>query len=430
MSRKTIFIFFFLAVISLAGVVITQIYWVKRAYNLQEKQFNDRVTIAMTGVVERILTINQDSAVVEPVKQLASNFFVANINDTLHPFLLEALLKEEFLQSNLTQDFEYGIYDCFNDSIVFGGKVSFNEPELRGEAEEITSQQRFDRDGHYFGVYFPEKPSFLLDRMDFWIYSSLVIVLIVIFFAYAMTLILRQKRLSEVKSDFINNMTHELKTPISTIALSSEVLLGQGIEGNPERLKQYARIIRNENNRLQAQVDRVLQVATLSPDKLKLKEEELDIHEIITHAVETFEITAQEKQGKISTSLRADQPIIRGDRVHITNIVYNLLDNACKYTDVAPKIEISTSNEGNSIEIVVKDNGIGIAPDELKHIFEKFYRVPTGNIHNVKGFGLGLYYVKTIVSAHHGRIIAKSNKGEGSEFRVKLPLYRKHSRHD
>lgn len=430
MSRKTIFIFFFLAVISLAGVVITQIYWVKRAYNLQEKQFNDRVTIAMTGVVERILTINQDSAVVEPVKQMASNFFVANINDTLHPFLLEALLKEEFLHSNLTQDFEYGIYDCFNDSIVFGGKVSFNEPNQSGEAEEITSQQRFDRDGHYFGVYFPEKPSFILDRMDFWIYSSLVIVLIVIFFAYAMMLILRQKRLSEVKTDFINNMTHELKTPISTIALSSEVILGPHIHENPERLRQYARIIRNENNRLQAQVDRVLQVATLSPDKLKLKEEELDLHEIITRAVETFRITAGEKQGEINTSLQAVHHNIRGDRVHITNIIYNLLDNACKYTEAPPAITVSTANEGNTIEIGVKDNGIGIAPDQLKHIFEKFYRVPTGNIHNVKGFGLGLYYVKTIVTAHNGKITAHSNKGAGSEFRVKLPLFRNHPRHD
>lgn len=422
MSSRTIYIFFFLAVISLSGVIITQIYWVKRAYSLQEKEFNDRVTIAMTSVVDRILTINKDSAVVEPVQQISTNFFVANINDTLHPYLLESLLKEEFLLSNLGFDFEYGIYDCFNDSIVFGGKVKFNEPDVMGQQEEVSLQKRFNKDGHYFGVYFPEKESIILYKMDFWVFSSLVILLVVIFFAYAMALILRQKRLSEVKTDFINNMTHELKTPISTIALSSEVLTGPNIQNDPERLNRYATIIRNENNRLKAQVDRVLQVATLSPDKLKLKEEELDLHDIILKAVATFQLTAQEKNGFINTSLNAAHCIIKGDRVHITNIIYNLLDNACKYTEANPKVQISTSCDDQNLKITVSDNGIGIPAKELKNIFEKFYRVPTGNVHNVKGFGLGLYYVKTIVKAHNGKIVVQSELGKGTSFLVSLPL--------
>jgi len=421
-SSRTIYIFFFLAVISLAGVIITQIYWVKRAYSLQEKEFNDRVTIAMTSVVDRILTINKDSAVVEPVQQISTNFFVANINDTLHPYLLESLLKEEFLLSNLGFDFEYAIYDCFNDSIVFGGKVKFNEPDVMGQQEEVSLQKRFNKDGHYFGVYFPEKESIILYKMDFWVFSSLVILLVVIFFAYAMALILRQKRLSEVKTDFINNMTHELKTPISTIALSSEVLTGPNIHNDPERLNRYATIIRNENNRLKAQVDRVLQVATLSPDKLKIKEEELDLHDIILKAVATFQLTAQEKNGSIDTSLKAPHFTIKGDRVHITNIIYNLLDNACKYTEENPKVQISTHCDDQNLKITVSDNGIGIPAKEFKNIFEKFYRVPTGNVHNVKGFGLGLYYVKTIVKAHAGKIIVKSELGKGTSFLVTLPL--------
>ena len=218
MKRSTINIVIILAVISLTGVVVTQIYWVNRAYNLQEKEFSDRVVIAMNGVVDRIQTMKQDSAIVEPVKQEANNFFVANINDTLHPFLLETLLREEFTQSNLTEDFEYGIYDCFNDSIVSGGKLRFGEEAVRTEQDDINIQKKFDRDGHYFGIYFPNKSTIVIGQLDFWVFSSVMLILVIVFFSYAILIILRQKRLSEIKTDFINNMTHELKTPISTIS--------------------------------------------------------------------------------------------------------------------------------------------------------------------------------------------------------------------
>lgn len=395
----------------------------KKAYNLQEKQFNDRVTIAMSAVVDRILTINKDSALVEPVKQESSSFFVANINDTLHPYLLETLLKEEFSHSNLTEDFEYGIYDCFNDSIVFGGKVKFDSDDVIGKAEEVSLQKRFDRDGHYFGVYFPSKQTFILDQMDFWVFSSILILLIIFFFAYALIVIIRQKRISEVKTDFINNMTHELKTPISTISLGTEVLLKKETEGNTDKIRQYAKLIQNENNRLKSQVDRVLQVATLSPGQLKLKEEVLDFHQLIAKAVDTYAVVISDKGGGISKSLEAKSFKINGDHVHITNIIYNLLDNACKYTEDAPQVEISTKSDSKYIYLCIQDHGIGIAPDHLKHIFEKFYRVPTGNIHNVKGFGLGLFYVKTVIDAHSGKIEVNSKLGKGTAFNMRFNLH-------
>jgi two-component system phosphate regulon sensor histidine kinase PhoR len=402
--------------------VLTQIYWVKKAYNLEEKQFNDRVTIAMTSVVERILTINQDSSVVDPVKQVSSSFFVANINDTLHPYLLETLLKEEFTHSNLIEDFEYGIYDCFNDSIVFGGKVRFNAPDSTGQAEQVSLQKRFDRDGHYFGVYFPSKQAFIVDQMDFWVFSSIIILLIIFFFAYALIVIVRQKRLSEVKSDFINNMTHELKTPISTISLGAEVLLKPGISENPQRIAQYAGIIQNENNRLKSQVDRVLQVATLSPEKLEITEEVIDLKALIDAAVQTYSVIVKDKKGSLELSCNEESVLISGDKVHLTNIIYNLLDNACKYTDEPPAISLFLSKGARNAEFIVADRGIGIAKEHLKHIFDKFYRVPTGNIHNVKGFGLGLYYVKTVVEAHGGRIRVESDKGKGTRFILNFPL--------
>jgi len=233
---------------------------------------------------------------------------------------------------------------------------------------------------------------------------------------------LKQKRLSEIKNDFINNITHEFKTPISTISLSSEVLLQPNIILEPERLKNYAQIIKDENNRLKNQVDKVLQLATLEIDKLKLENELIDLHEIINETVKSFDLIIERQQGKITTMLGAKKSQVIGDRVHISNILFNLIDNAIKYSPEHPKIEISTDNYFSGIEITVKDNGIGISKENQKHVFEKFYRVPTGNIHNVKGFGLGLNYVKTIVTAYNGKIKVSSKEKEGSTFIIKLPF--------
>lgn len=411
-----------MAVISLAGIVVTQSYWVKRAYNLEEKEFNDRVVIAMSTVVQRIQKLNKDSSIVEPVEQMSTNFFVANINDTLHPYLLETLLREEFITSNLQEDFEYGIYDCFNDSIVFGSKVNFSEKVVQAEPSETSFQKRFDKDGHYFGIYFPKKGGIMVRQMDFWIFSSFMILLIIIFFAYTIHVMLRQKRLSEVKTDFINNMTHELKTPISTIGLSAEVLLKPDIIEQPERLHQYAEIITNENNRLKAQVDKVLQIASLSPDQVNIQAEELDMHEIIQKAYDSYLIQFEERHGSFVLNLAEGGPKVMGDRVHITNIVYNLLDNACKYTEQEPQIELTSAFSDGWFSLSVKDHGIGIERKHQKMIFEKFFRVPTGNVHNVKGFGLGLFYVMTIVKAHLGKLELESQPGKGSVFTVKLKL--------
>ena len=241
MSRKRINIIILLAILTLGAVVVTQIYWVRRAYNIQEQQFNTSVVSAMTTVVDRILEMNNDSAVVEPVQMQSNNFFIANINDTLHPYLLEALLREEFGRTDVRRPFEYGIYDCFTDSIVYGSRIAFDANDSLVRSEALGIQQRFNKDGHYFGVYYPSKTTLILGEMRFWAISSLLTFAVVIFFSYLVIMLLKQKRLSEVKTDFINNMTHELKTPISTIRLSAEVLKSEGISAQPDRLHQYAR---------------------------------------------------------------------------------------------------------------------------------------------------------------------------------------------
>jgi two-component system phosphate regulon sensor histidine kinase PhoR len=234
-------------------------------------------------------------------------------------------------------------------------------------------------------------------------------------------LMFRQKRLSEIKSDFINNMTHEFKTPIATISLSSEMLLKPDINKFPYKTKRYASVIFDENTRLQKQVDQVLQLSVLEKGHFKLKRKEIDIHRIIRKMVEHFSVKVKKKGGQINIRLDADPHHINVDKTHISNIISNLIDNSIKYSSGAPEVNIHTRTDGRDMLIIISDNGIGISTENQKHIFKKLYRVPTGNIHDVKGFGLGLFYVKTMVEAHGGTIKVKSELHKGTSFTITLP---------
>jgi len=440
MSRRVIGTVILLASLSVLGVLLTQLLWLDTAFQVQrqqleiqrrqhsqlEKQFNDRVVIALTNVTERILSINKDpSDLFDAVKQVRPNYFAVTINDTLHPYLLESLLRREFERRNINEDFEYGIYDCFTDSIVYGSYVSLTDSVDPGEVPH-SELLKLDKDGHYFGVFFPRREGGGWDpertSASTWIFPAIVTSIVFLFFAYSVWVILRQKRLSEIKNDFIGNMTHELKTPISTIALSSEVLSDPDIVQEPERLRSYARIIREENERLRAQVERVLQLATLDRENLHLKREEVDLHTVVHEVAGAMKLTLEERKGSLTLELQATRSVVRGDRMHLGNVVRNLLDNAIKYCTDVPVIVVRTRDRHGSFLLEVRDNGIGIRKEDLRHVFERFYRVPTGNVHNVKGFGLGLHYVKQIAEAHQGHVDATSTPGRGSTFRLELPL--------
>jgi two-component system, OmpR family, phosphate regulon sensor histidine kinase PhoR len=438
MKRNSIRLLIFLSLFALLAVVINLIYWYDKDIRLQkniseiqkqnlefeQQQFNDRVTLSLIAVRDKLLSLNKmsDRLYLEPVKQITPNYFVVSFYDTINHFLLENFLIREFQRNNVTEDFEYGIYNCFNDSIIFDKYVGRSQPKELESA--IAAQQMWEHDGHYFGVYFPKRanriqPDILDISGSLIIYSAVVLILLSVL-AYSVIVILQQKRLSEIRTDFVNNMTHELKTPISTIGLSANVLLQKDIA--PERVNQYASIIQAENQRLEKQVERVLQIALLEKEELKLTRQELDLHEILQTVCETFKLTVDEREGKIITALNAESSLVIADKVHLTNILYNLLDNANKYSENTPLIQVSTKNENEWIYISISDNGKGIDKNNLKHIFDKFYRVPTGNVHDVKGFGLGLYYVKNIVELHHGKISVESTPGKGSTFKIGLPL--------
>ena len=421
MKRNTIRVIIVLATLIFVGLVSTQIVWVKKAHDLAEEQLSHEIQIALANVVEHIRTHNQDSSfIVDPVKEISPNFYRVQINEELQPFYLESLLKAEFLNSEINFDFQYSIYNCFNDSVVFS-KLVTNEEDLAKSDPKSAPQISWQDDGHYFSVFFPTINYEVLSQMKFWMGSSLMLLIVLVFFSYVISVILRQKRLSEIKTDFINNMTHELKTPIATIGLSSDVLLKDGIEKTPDRLKAYARIIKSENQRLQAQVERVLQIARLDKHEIELKKVQFSIHETIELAIPSIEMNFADQNIEIKHNLTASNPSIIGDEMHITNVIFNLLDNAAKYGGSPPKIEVTTESKTKGLVVSIKDNGRGIEKEHHKQIFEKFYRIPTGDVHDVKGFGLGLHYVKTITEAHGGNVRITSKAGEGSVFQVFLP---------
>lgn len=446
MNRKTVNTVIVLGILSILSILFIQLYWIqktnetqrvkaeiqKKEDSLNVEQFSQRAHIALRNVLQEVLETQEASIdLYGAVKQIRPNYFSVDVVDTLHPFYLEQLLKREFDYESLNEDFIYGIYDCYDDSIVFGNLIRYTEDSSYATSSvkhigQTTDQLKWKNDGHYFMVLFPNVKVNAVDvqKVNFspWIYMFSVLVLILIFFLYSLNVILKQKRLSEVKTDFINNMTHELKTPISTIGLSSELLMRSDFSDNPERLKQYAEIIYKENKRLENQVERVLNVAKMDKNKITLHKELCSIHELISNAKTSFDLNNELNGGSVNLVLDALKDTLFIDEVHITNVIYNLIDNAVKYCPTVPEIFIHTSLEKEWFVLAVTDNGVGIKREDQKMIFDKFYRVPTGNLHDVKGFGLGLYYVKLIIEEHGGEVQINSTPGKGSTFYLKLPL--------
>lgn len=409
-----------LATLSIAGITITQLYWVKRAFDLKENEFDRTVTTALFNVAQQIFDLNRTpSPAANPVKQISTNYFVVMINNEVDPSLVEFLIRNEFEKRNLIVDFEYGVYDCGSEKMLYGDYVP-----LKTAKDKITNKHfpQWANHGYHFGVQFPNREAHLLNQMGIWTFSSVVLLLVIVFFAYTLFVILKQKRLSEIQKDFINNMTHEFKTPISTIAVSTEVLKQPDIIRQPDRLMNYTAIIEKENSRLKHHVERVLQMAQLDKEDHGYKKESIDVHQLLDDAISNTCITMREDAGTIAFHKNADRAGISGDQLHLTNVFSNLIENALKYCKGSAEISIRTQNHDRGITVEVSDNGIGISRENQKRIFQKFYRVPTGNVHDVKGFGLGLSYVKTVVEGHGGSVSVRSELGRGSTFCVQLPF--------
>ena len=329
-------------------------------------------------------------------------------------------LDNELRERGIDTRFEFGVYSeglatkVKSDRFKKERDISYGVP-LFVDNEGNSEYQLF--------VSFPKKEKYILATIsNILILAAVFILVIILAFASALYQLIRQKQISEIKTDFINNMTHEFKTPIATINLALDAIKNPKIINNQEKILRYADMIRQENKRMHGQVENVLRISKLEKNQLDLSSSVINFHDVVEDALTHVDLIVKDKEGYIHSHLEAKQIEIMGDRFHLTNVIVNMLDNALKYTNEAPKIDIFTENAGNNIILKIKDQGIGMSKNVQKNIFEKFYREQKGNIHDVKGHGLGLSYVKNIVEHHHGSVYVESEKGKGSTFTVKLPL--------
>jgi len=345
------------------------------------------------------------------------------IQERIDTTRLKLILETVMARADINLEYKYAIKNSAlaKETIVFGDK------DYKPGNSEQYSQLLFQNDfngskPNYLYVYFPNRRQYLFKATGLTIIPTIILTgLLIAIFAYTIMVIYRQKKLSNIKNDFINNMTHELKTPISTISLASQMLQDGTISNTPSTIEHVSKVIHQESKRLSFQVEKVLQMAVFNEGRLKLKLREFDINKLIENVAGNFELRVKSKNGTLITEIKAENAIVKGDEVHITNVIFNLLDNAMKYSKDNPEIRILTENRKDRIMVAVQDNGIGIAKEHHNQIFERFYRVPTGNVHDVKGFGLGLSYVKKIIDLHNGEIKVESALNKGTKFKIYFP---------
>ena len=395
------------------GLLIVQGFWLKRAFDMEERQFNHQIQVAMKSIADSIVA---EKPAESQVKQLSSKFFFVELNQAINPELLDSLIKLQLTMRQIRADYELGIYNASDDTLVYGEYIAAT---LQWNIDRANDPISSAGEKSNFAIYFPNKFSVIAGEIKIWIFSTLVLLLMTAFFIYAILTLLRERRLAEIKEDFINNLTHEFKTPIANIELASEALKENRVSA--EKHERYFQIIHAENQRLKKQVEQVLQMGTIDKKELHLDLKPINIHDLIQRLTASVGMRIKEKTGVLNMQLNATHAEVIADEFHLTNTVYNVLDNAEKYSGEHPKISISTKDEKDGLLISIRDAGIGIKEEFQQFVFDKFFRVPTGDVHNVKGFGLGLSYVKTIVEAHKGQISLHSQLNQGTQFDIYLP---------
>ncbi len=422
MSRKVIILVIILTSVSLIAAIITQLFWVRDAWQLKEDQFTSKVDIVLKSIVNQLLTADNFSPA-DPGNYDA-DFFIEhqNLFSVVDPRKLDSLMQEEMEAMHIDNVYQYGVYRE-EDSVMVMGHYGGYKQQVLNSSDWVSLSCLCEEHIYLLAVYFPDRRSMILsDMIILPVMSGLFLMVLVFSFLFTIYSLIRQKKLSEMKTDFVNNMTHEFKTPIATISVSSEILSKDQIMDYPDRVKKYAKIIFDENSRLKNLVDRVLQIASLEKGELRLKVRTVELHQVIREGIDNFMVQLTDEKVTIHQHLDAAKDIVLADRIHLYNVVINLIDNAYKYSPDNPEIEIGTRIEDGNILMEVTDNGVGISKENQAQIFRKFHRLHSGDVHDVKGFGIGLFYVKTILEKMEGSITVHSEKGKGSTFTVKLPL--------
>ena len=424
--------------LSLLGLIFFQFLWLKSAKEIKEQQLADNLTKSAGESALKLMEDNnlfprqKKNNLLFPSDKLQLEFVKPSVIQRFSKDEIKEIVKNSFDRNSLKNiPFEFAItenslmgdqmvtenfFKYYLDSANNINRIVLLQPASGSNLENLSKEE-------FLVIVIPHQRSIVLREIGWFILGAIFFTIIITtaFFVTIRTL-LRQKKLSEIKSDFINNMTHEFKTPLATISLAVDALKNEKVVGDKDKTNYFTGVIKEENKRMNKQVETILQAALLDKQKVQLNLKNSSAHELITSALNNIALPIEEKNGKLTYNLDATKDLIMADEVHFTNFINNLLDNAVKYSKENPQIKLTTSNIGNSLKIKIEDNGIGMNKETLNRIFEKFYRAHTGNVHNVKGFGLGLSYVKSMVEAHRGTIKTESTLGKGSCFIITVPL--------
>lgn len=415
MEIKKLNIIIALGLVAIIGILIAQLLWTKQAYNLEDRKFNQKVNIALMEVVDK-MTEGKSSFTENPVQIIANDYYVVNINNEFHPAVLEHYLKTEFTRFQINTDYVYALYNCHSDQMMYGKYMTSHQEE---PSEKVIQFPKHKNLTYYFSIRFPDKTTYLISSLRFWYLLTFALIIILLVYVYSIYTIIQQKKFSELQRDFINNMTHEFKTPLSSILLASEALNKQEVVQENPKLKTYTSIIINQSFKLNNHIEKILNIAKNDASGLSLKPQKIILKPFIEEIAETI----KQKNENISIQIDIKNDIsILADEFHFTNIVYNLLDNSIKYCETKPEILISSVKDSKGLYLKFKDNGMGIPAKNINHIFDKFYRVPANNSDEINGFGLGLFYVKKIIQQHNWKISVENNADKGITITLFFPF--------
>jgi two-component system phosphate regulon sensor histidine kinase PhoR len=400
-----------------ALIITVQLVWLQKVYFFEAKQFNINISKSIRGLYEDMPLTKEPVGVEKLIENPSNDAYLIKVDHAINMDTLLKNLSNELVDFGIFTDCKIALFDNTTQQYISEKYIDLPDAYHLSVNHDIPV---FERKYPYVIMYFPHRSQYIIQQMFFWIVTSSTLLIVLICFGASVFYLYRQKFLNEIQKDFVNNFTHEFKTPLSVIKIAGDVLQQANITQNPEKLSKYAGIITEQTVHLQQQVQRLLEIAFTEQRNLQLVKEKFNANDLIQNAINDMQPLIEEKNVVIHTSFTTAEPVIYADKSHLFLVIINLIENAIKYAQ-KPVIEISTYRKENYFHIAIKDNGIGISREDQKKIFERFYRVTDGNLHQNKGFGLGLNFVKKIIDAHFGEIEVDSTLGEGSVFIIKIP---------
>ena len=418
---KTLRLVILISTVLVTIIIAVQLFWLQKVYRYEEKQFNINVSKSIRGLYDDMELVNDVSDNVQKkIENPKPDLYLLRIDCNPHLDSLWTNLKAELTDFNVYTDCKAAIYS--QEKNAYTEEEYIDLPDAYFPPKEKRTLPLLKRDYSYVALFFPHRGEYILKQMYFWIASGGLLLLVLIAFGASIFYLYKQKFLNETQKDFVNNFTHEFKTPLAVIKIAAEVLQHPDISQKPEKLKNYAAIIDEQITHLQGQTQRLLEIAYTDSNALQLEKEKFNVNDLLQQAINNLHPLAEEKNAVIQTTFSLTGIMVTADKYYMLLTFINLIENAIKYS-TSPKINIATYTEGHDCCIAVKDNGIGISEENQKKIFNRFFRVTEGDLHTTKGFGLGLNFVKKIVEEHGGKIDVKSEPGNGSTFIIKIPQH-------